>query len=73
LDDVLVVHARRDGISMWGSTDNQLRNIRLLNNGSAGTFYGMRIDPSSQGTTIDGICYAGNSGATLPDLKAIPQ
>ena len=69
LDDVLVVHAKREGISMWSSSDNQLHNIRLVNNGSAGTFYGMRIDPSSQGTTIDGICYAGNSGGTLQDLS----
>ncbi len=69
LDDVLIEHAKHEGISMWGSSDNQMHNIRLVNNGSAGKYYGMRIDPTSQRTTIDDICYAGNSGGALQDLS----
>jgi len=66
-DDLLIVHAKKEGISMWNSNGTQMHNVRLVNNGSSGKYFGMTIDPTSQNTMIDEICFAGNSGGTLQD------
>jgi hypothetical protein len=66
-DDLLIEHSQKEGISMWNSNGTQMHNVRLINNGSSGKYFGMTIDPTSENTTIDGICFAGNSGGALQD------
>jgi hypothetical protein len=69
LDDVLVQHAKHEGITIWSSSDNQLRRVRLVRNGQTDHRAGLRIDSSSRNTVLENICYLGNGGGAAQDFS----
>lgn len=70
LEDVLIVNARHEGITLWDASDNTFRDVRLVGNGMReGHGAGIRIAAGTKNTVLENICYWMNGGGGIQNLS----
>ena len=70
LEDVVIVNARHEGITLWDASDNTFRDVRLVGNGMReGHGAGIRIAAGTKNTVLENICYWMNGGGGIQNLS----
>jgi parallel beta-helix repeat protein len=69
LEDILISHSRKEGISIWHASGNQLINIRLVGNGLKEGGAGIRIEVPANNTVVENLCYWMNGGGGIKNMS----